>query len=270
MEYQSIRVDRHPGHEKRVVRITLARPEAHNAFDARLIREMTHALGEAGGTQGARAVVLRGEGRNFSAGADVNWMRSSLERTMEENLEDARRMQDMFRAFAECPLPVVGRIHGVALGGGTGLVAACDIVLALAGAKFGFPEVSLGILPAVISPFVLRKIGPGAMRHLFLTGERFDAARACEIGLVQKVCPDEEALDGAVDETLEAMMACAPGAQARVKRLLLDLEGKGPDERDDITARTIAEVRVGEEAQAGLRAFLEKEAPPWKPAEEEG
>jgi methylglutaconyl-CoA hydratase len=270
MEYQSIRVDRHPGQEDRVVRITLARPDVHNAFDAGLIRELTHALREAGGVEGARAVVLRGEGRNFSAGADIHWMRSSLDRTEEENLEDARRMQEMFRAFAECRLPVVGRIHGVALGGGTGLTAACDIALAHAGARFGFTEVRLGILPAVISPFVLRKIGPGPARHLFLTGERFDAARAYEIGLVQGVYPDDGSLDQGVDGMLDALLACAPGALARVKRLLLELEGQGPDDRYDLTARTIAEVRVGEEAQAGLRAFLDKQAPPWMPAKEDG
>jgi len=164
----------------------------------------------------------------------------------------------------------VGRIHGVALGGGTGLAAACDIALAHAGAKFAFPAVRLGILPAVLSPFVLRKILPGAARHLILTGQRIDAARAYEIGLVKGVHPDDEALDRAVDDTLDALLACAPGALARAKRLLLELEGKGPEERYEITARTIAEIRVGEEAQAGLRAFLEKEAPPWMPAREKG
>lgn len=262
MRYQRIRLDRHD--DDRVVRITLARPDVHNAFDETLIEELIRALGEAGRSEGARAVLLRGEGRSFCAGADVGWMRKSLELSREDNYLDARKMQAMFRAFLECPLPVVGRIHGAAIGGGSGLTAACDVALAREGVKFGFSEVRLGILPAVISPFVIRKIGVSRARPLFLTGERFDAARALEIGLVQRVCPDEASLDAAVEETLSDLLAGGPEALARVKRLLLELEGKDPEEVYEITARTIAEVRVGDEAQSGLRAFLDKQAPPWK------
>lgn len=267
MEYQRLRVDHLPNHGDRVVRITLARPEVHNAFDRALIEELTHALGRAGETDGARSVLLRAEGKTFCAGADVNWMRESLECTEEENVEDARRMQGMYRAFVECPLPVVGRIHGHAIGGGSGLTAACDIALARRGVLFGFTEVRLGILPAVISPFVLRKLSMGRARPLFLTGERFDADRAWEIGLVHGAYDDEAALDEAVEAVLVRLAKGGPAALARTKRLLLELEGAGPEERYRITRETIAEVRVTEEGQSGLRAFLDKEKAPWVPGE---
>lgn len=264
MDYERIRVDHHPDYEDRVVRITLSRPEVHNAFDEGLIVELTHALQSAGEIPAARVVLLCAEGKTFCAGADVNWLKRSLGYTEEENLADARKMQGMFRAFVESPLPVVGRIHGHAIGGGAGLTAACDIAIAKAGVKFGFTEVRLGILPAVISPFVLRKLSMGRARPFFLTGERFEAERAYEIGLVHGVCESEEELDQAVGRTIEDLCAGGPRGIARVKRMLLEMEGMGPEDRYRLTASTIAEVRVGEEGQAGLRAFLEKENPPWK------
>ena len=167
-----------------LLRVTLARPERRNAFDAGLIRELTEAFSDVGD---ARVVVLAGEGESFCAGADVDWQRASIDLTLEENVQDALRLHEMLAALDSCPAPVVARVQGYALGGGSGLVACADVVVAAPDATFGFTEVRLGIIPAVISPFVFARIGPGAARRFFLTGERFDAATAMRIGLVDEV-----------------------------------------------------------------------------------
>ena len=245
-----------------VARVWLTRPEAHNAFGAELITELTAAFRDLAARPGVRAVVLAGEGSSFSAGADVNWMQRSLNCTVEENLADARRLEGLFAAIAECPRPVIARVHGAALGGGSGLVAASDFAVAAEGAKFGFTEVRLGIVPAVISPFVLAKIGPGLARPLFLTGERFDAARALRIGLVQEVVKAGE-LDAAVQRTVDSLLAAGPEAVARAKRILATVPYLSREEAREFTARLIAETRVTPEAQEGLRAFLEKRGPSW-------
>jgi methylglutaconyl-CoA hydratase len=235
-----------------VLRVTLAKPERRNAFDAALIAELTEAFAEAGD---ARAVVLAGEGPSFCAGADVEWQRSSIDLGYEENVEDALRLYRMLEAVDECPAPVVARVQGHALGGGSGLVACVDVAVAGEDAVFGFSEVRLGIIPAVISSFVLRRIGPAPARRLFLTGERFDAGTALRIGLVHEVAAD---LDDAVERVLADLLAGGPEAVRAAKRLVRE-RPDGPE-----TARIAAERRTSAEGQEGLRAFLEKRAPAWR------
>ncbi len=246
--------------------VTLARPEVHNAFNDELIAELTAVFTQISADDAVRAVVLAGEGRNFCAGADLNWMRASLDYTRDENVADALRMSDMFQAIDACRHPVVGRISGFALGGGAGLTAVCDIAIAAEDAQFGFTEARLGIAPAVISPFVLRKIGEGHARALFLTAERFDAARALAIGLVHKVAP-ADALDEAVEATLGEILRNGPAGVRAAKLMARTVWRLDPIEARETTAATIAGLRVGPEGQGGIRAFLEKRPAPWVKAE---
>src|SRR5437868_273830 len=235
-----------------VLRITLARPETRNAFDAGLIAELAEAFVDVGR---ARAVILAGDGPSFSAGADVDWMRSSVDLSLEENVADANALRKMLEAIDACPAPVVARVQGHALGGGAGLVATSDIAVVARDAVFAFSEVKLGIIPAVISPFALAKIGPSAARRYFLTGERFDAETALRIGLIHEVADD---LDAAVDRVVGELLGAGPLAARWAKRLVRE-RPDGPE-----TARWIAERRTSEEGQEGLRAFLEKRSPNWR------
>jgi methylglutaconyl-CoA hydratase len=243
--------------------IILDRPTVHNAFDDVLIAELSRAASQLGGDSEVRVVVLASEGPSFSAGADLNWMKRMVGASFEENRADAETMARMFEALFRIPKPLVGRIQGAALGGGVGLTAVCDIAVAAKEAVFGLTEIRLGILPAVISPFVLAKIGPGAARELFLTGERFSADRAREIGLVRRVVA-RDALDAEVNTVIEHLLAGGPEAQARAKRLLALVERLSPEEARETTTRNIAEARVGPEAQEGMNAFLEKRRASWR------
>ena len=235
-----------------MLRVTLARPERRNAFDPALIDELTGAFGDVGD---ARAVVLAGEGMAFSAGADIEWMRSSIDLSYEENVEDALQLHRMLEAIDSCPAPVLARVQGYVLGGGCGLVACADIAIAAEDAVFAFSETKLGIIPAVISPFVVAKIGAAAARRYFLTGERIDARTALRIGLVHEVPAD---LDAAVNHAVGEIRSAGPEAVRFAKRLLRELP-QAPE-----TARWSAERRVSEEGQEGLRAFLEKRPPRWR------
>src|SRR4051812_3793175 len=244
----ALRIERAGG----VLRVTMARPERRNAFDASLIAELTGAFADVGD---ARTVVLAGDGPSFSAGADVDWMRSSVELSYDENVADALRLRAMLDAIDSCPAPVVARVQGHALGGGCGLVACCDVVVAEPSAVFAFSEVKLGIVPAVISPFALAKIGPSAARRWFVTGERFTADVALRIGLIHEVAAD---LDAAVDAVLAELLSAGPQAARAAKEL-----ARVPQSAED-TARSIARHRTSEEGQEGLRAFLEKRATSWR------
>ncbi len=246
-----------------VARVTLNRPDLRNAFDDAMVEGLERAAESLGADPAVRVVVLAGAGKSFCAGADLNWMKRMVDYTDEANLADSVSLARMFETWNALPRPVVGRIHGAAIGGGTGLVAVCDVAVAAAGTVFAFSEVRLGILPAVISPFVLAKIGPAAARELFLTGERFDAARARETGLVQRVV-DPGALDAEVEAVTEALLAGGPRAQASVKALLPLVAGKSPADARRHTARSIADARAGEEGQEGMRAFLERRSPAWR------
>jgi len=246
-----------------VARVTLNRPDLHNAFDDALIARLTEIADTLGTDDSVRAVVLAGEGKSFCAGADLNWMKRMAGYTEAENVADSLAMAAMFRAWNALPKPVVGRIHGAALGGGVGLVCVVDIAVAAESAVFGFTEVRLGILPAVISPFALARIGPAAARHLFLTGERFDARRALELGLIHRVA-SAEGLDAAVAEVLQALLAGGARAQARIKSLIPEVTGLTPEDVSGITADAIARARVSPEGQEGIRSFLERRPPSWK------
>ena len=250
-------------HEGSVARVILKRPDVRNAFNAQLIAELHRTFDALAANDAVRAIVLEGEGKTFCGGADVNWMRASLELSVEENVEDARAMSRMFRAIDRVPKPTIARIHGAALGGGAGLAAVCDIAIASQETVFAFTETRLGILPAVISPFVLAKIGLSHARALSLTGERFDAARALAIGLVHEVASDEIALDRAVERTLENLRAAASTAIAATKALFARVVETPYDATLDLTARAIATQRASAEGQDGLRAFLEKRPAAW-------
>jgi methylglutaconyl-CoA hydratase len=244
----ALRIER----EGSVLRVTLARPERRNAFDAGLIRALTEAFADVGD---ARVVVLAGDGESFCAGADIEWQRSAIDLSYEENVEDALRLHAMLEAIDSCPAPVVARIQGYCLGGGCGLAASVDVALAADDATFGFSEVKLGIVPAVISPFVLSRIGEGAARRYFLTGERFDAATAFHIGLVHEVAAD---LDVAVERVAGELLGSGPEAIRAAKALIRARPG------GDEAAHIAAQLRTSEEGQAGLRAFLEKRPAPWR------
>ena len=249
--------------EGAVVHVTMNRPDVHNAFNQRVIEELNAAFQWVQDEATCRVVVLAGQGRSFCAGADLAWMRSMADYSDAENVRDARELAGLFRRIDGCRVPVIGRIQGAAIGGGAGLVACCDIPIAAARTKFGFSEVRLGIAPAVISPFVMAKIGRGAARELFVTGSRFDAARALHIGLVNHVVPDEGALDVAVDEAINGVLQGAPAAVTACKDLARTVGQMQPKEAFESTARLIAQLRAAPEGQEGMAAFLERRRPSW-------
>ncbi|MGQ0734178.1 MAG: enoyl-CoA hydratase-related protein [Acidobacteriota bacterium] len=245
-----------------VEHLVLNRPDVRNAFNEEVIAELTTWAREAAADRTLRVVVLSGAGKVFSAGADAGWMARMIDYSHEENLRDATRMAEMFLALDTLPAALIGRIHGAALGGGAGLTAVCDIAVAEQETTFGFTETKLGILPAVISPYVLPKIGISAARELFLTGMRFPAARAREIGLVHAVVPAVE-LDAAVQRYVAELLTASPTALAAAKRLIPVVAGSSPRDAMSVTAAAIAEQRVAPEGQEGLRAFLERRRPHW-------
>jgi len=245
-----------------IAAVVIDRPAIHNAFDETLIASLTAAFRDLGTRDDLRAVVLSGEGPSFSAGGDLRWMRASLGWSREQNHLDAIALATLFSTINNCPLAVVGRIHGAAMGGGAGLVACCDIAIAAQGTRFAFSEARLGLAPATIAPYVIAKIGQTHARALFLTAERFDADHALAIGLVHRVVPAEQ-LDDAVNTTLAQLRMSGPQAIRAAKRLAL-LVGGTPDETiTNMTADVIADLRVNAEAQEGLHAFLEKRRATW-------
>ncbi|HSQ58928.1 MAG TPA: enoyl-CoA hydratase-related protein [Acidobacteriota bacterium] len=264
--YTRLRLDRGGA----VARLTLARPEVRNAFDDVLIGELAEvcahlrAEAEERFEDAPRALILTGEGSAFCAGADMNWMKKSVGFTREENEADALRFAGMLRSLDELPIPTIARVNGTCLGGGMGLISCCDMVVALESADFGFTEVRLGIAPAVISTFVLPKLGPAAARRWFLTGEIFKGAVARDLGLVHEIVSDAAALDAAVERLVEALRGNGPNAVAAAKRLIREGLARTRDASIEHTARAIAGLRASPEGQEGLGAFLEKRRPSWK------
>lgn len=244
-----------------VIRVTLNRPEVRNAFNEQLIAELTQ-WAESVTVGDGRAAVLSGAGKVFCAGADLTWMSKMVGYSREDNVRDAREMARMFEALDRLPIPLIGRIHGAALGGGAGLAAVCDIVVAAEDAIFGFTEVKLGILPAVIAPYALAKIGRSAARELFLTGARFSAERAREIGLVHAVGETAE-LDRMVAKYVNDLLTSGPEAVSAAKRMIARVMAWREGDIAEVTASTIAERRISPEGQEGMRAFLEKRPPSW-------
>lgn len=247
-------------HAGSVARVEMNRPEAHNAFNLSLIEELTAQIQELGSNDNVRVIVLAGQGKNFSAGADVDWMKGQAHATWDENRTTGRTMAGLFEAIDRCPKPVVARVQGAALGGGSGLVCTVDVAVASRDAKFGFTEVRLGIIPAVISPFVIRRLGVSNARARFLTGERFGAEEALRIGMIHVLADD---LDAEVDKVVQSLLACAPGALARTKELVRRVTTLAPDEEAEFTAEQTAAARATPEGKEGLSAFLEKRKPSW-------
>ena len=251
-------------HSDGVAILTMNRPAVHNAFDDALIADMTAALAELDTDASVRVVVLSANGKSFSAGADLNWMRRMAAYSEEQNLRDALALATLMRTLHDLSKPTVARVHGPAYGGGVGLVACCDIAVASGAAAFSLSEVKLGLIPAVISPYMIAAIGERMARRYFLTGERFDATEAYRIGLVQERVADEAALDVAVNRIVLAVLAAGPVAQAEVKQLIAAVASRPIDDalvRE--TAERIARVRVSDEGREGIAAFLDKRKPDW-------
>lgn len=246
--------------ERRVARVTIMRADRKNAFDAEVIAQLTRAVEAVPGD--TRCVVLGSEGDTFCAGADLAWMRSMADYTLEENLADSSALAELFAKLDGLAMPIIARIQGPAIGGGTGLVAMADIAVAVEAATFAFTEVRLGILPAVISPYVVRKVGPSFATAVFTTGIRFDSHRAFAVGLIHSVV-DEGQLDAEVSRFVDAIVSGGPEAVNAAKRLVREVTGRTPAEVRELTVQRIASARVGAEGQDGMRAFLEKRAPRW-------
>ena len=245
-----------------VLNISLNRPEVHNAFNDELIAEAIDLFSNID-PEAARVIVLKGAGKSFCAGADLNWMSRMVSYTRDENVRDSSALAKMYAIMNECPLPIVGRIQGAAIGGGVGLVSVCDVAISMSDAKFGLSEVKLGILPAVISPYVIAKIGETHARALFLTGERFETERALRIGLVHRSVDTIEQLDGAVYETVTQLKTSGPEAVRECKKLIAHVATHDLAGSVRYTIDAIATRRVSEEGQQGMSAFLRKELAPW-------
>lgn len=252
-----------------VARVCLNRPQVRNAFDDVMIDRLTSTFAGLGRDSEVRAIVLSAEGTGFCAGADLNWMRQSVDYTFTENVRDAHKLAHMLRTIHDCPKPVIARVQGAAFGGGVGLVAACDIAVAVESARFCLSEARLGLLPAVISPFVLKKIGSTAAHRYFLTAEPFTAAQALEMTLISEVAADEASLDALIDHLLTAILANGPEAVAQCKVLIEHVTYFDWERAVDITTKLIAERRVSAEGQEGMRAFLEKRPPRWSLSQSE-
>lgn len=245
-----------------VFRITMNRPQVHNAFNATMIGELAHAFHSARVDEDVRVVVLTGAGKSFCAGADLNWMREIVRYSYEQNLGESLQVAELMKSIYELPKPTVARVNGAVIGGGTGLLSACDIAVASEKARFGLSEIKIGLIPAAIGPYVIRRIGESAAHELFLTGERFDARRALDVGLVNKVIP-HETLDDKTDEVVRLLLGSAPEAMAKCKELLQRVPTMTLEEAKGYTAEMIARLRVSPEGQEGMASFLEKRKPRW-------
>jgi methylglutaconyl-CoA hydratase len=248
--------------ENLVARVTLNRPEIHNAFNEIMIQELIDVFKDISSDKDARVVVLTGNGKSFCAGADLNWMKKVVDFSYEENLKESLELADLFYLIYSLPKPTIARVNGAAIGGGAGLVAVCDIVIASEKAKFSLSEVKLGLVPACISPYEVRRIGEKNCRELFLTGERIDAQKALNFGLVNQVVPYDE-LDKTVDEIVKQLSNSGPNALAMCKKLLQNVPQMSFDEVKKYTAEMIASLRISEEGQEGMNAFLQKRRPNW-------
>jgi methylglutaconyl-CoA hydratase len=245
-----------------VLWITFNRPEVHNAFNAEAILELTDAFDRVSSDDSVRVVVLSGEGKSFCAGADINWMREIIHYSFEQNLEESHQLAEVLHKIYTLPKPTIALVNGSAIGGGTGFLSVCDIAVAAEEAKFGLSEVKIGLVPAAISPYVVRKIGESKAREYFLTGQRIAAHKAVELGLINEVVPRSK-LEGRVEEFIEQFLASGPEAIAICKELILNVPHMSLEDVKDYTARMIANLRISEEGQEGMSAFLEKRKPRW-------
>ena len=258
MEFTTIKYEK----DGRIARVSFCRPEIHNAFNGTVISELSDVFHEIEKHEDIRVVVLTGEGKSFCSGADLNWMRSIIDQTFEENLIESNALADLFHQIHTFKRPVIGRINGAAIGGGTGFVAVCDIAIAARSAKFSFSEVKIGVVPACIGPYVIKKMGEGMARELFITGERMYADRAYEVGLINKVV-DDDLLDDEVENLIHSILTSGPEAVAMAKKLVSSVSTMRPEEYKPFTAEMIARLRISKEGQEGMDAFLNKRKPAW-------
>ncbi|MFQ5722141.1 MAG: enoyl-CoA hydratase/isomerase family protein [Candidatus Aminicenantales bacterium] len=245
-----------------VLRLIFNRPQVHNAFNATMIAELDKALGRASRDQSLRVLVLSGQGKSFCAGADLNWMREIIHYSFQQNLGESLKLAEVLYKLYALPKPTVAMVNGTAIGGGTGFIAACDIAVASEEARFGLSEVKIGLVPAAISPYVIRRIGEAKAREYFLTGKRISAAKAMEIGLINEVVPKDK-LEEKVKEIIELLLSSGPEALASCKLLIQKVPQMSFEEAKNFTAQMIAKLRVSEEGQEGMSAFLEKRKPKW-------
>ncbi len=245
-----------------IAHITFNRSEIHNAIDSTVITEVSEIFGTISKDGSVRAIVLTGAGKSFCAGADLNWMKSFKDQGYDSNLKESLALADMFHQINTCPLPVIGRINGAAYGGGAGFVAVCDIAIAAKSAAFSFSEVKIGLAPAVISPFVIRKIGEAKAREYFITGARISAEKALQAGLINHAVDDDQ-LDKAVEKTIESILTSGPKAVATAKKIINEVSSMPSEKILQYTADAIARLRVSDEGQEGISAFLEKRKPKW-------
>ena len=258
MNYTTLKYNK----DGRVGRVSFCRPEIHNAFNGTVIAEMSHLFRELDKDDDLRVILLTGEGKSFCAGADLNWMREVITQSFEQNLAESNALAELFYQIYTFKRPVVGRINGAAIGGGTGFVAVCDIAIAARSAKFSFSEVKIGVVPACIGPYVIRKMGEGRARELFITGERMSADCAFEVGLVNKVVDDNQ-LDVEVENLMQSILSSGPEAVAMAKKLVSEVPLMTPSQFKPFTAEMIAKLRVSAEGQEGMDAFLNKRKPKW-------
>lgn len=258
MDYQTIKYEI----RDRVAYIDFCRPEVHNAFNDIVIYEMTDLFKKLDGEKALRAVVLTGEGKSFCAGADLNWMKRVITQSFEENLKESNALADLFAMIYNFRCPVIGKINGAAIGGGVGFVAVCDIAIAAESALFSFSEVKIGLVPACIGPYVVKKIGEGKAREFFITGERMKAKKAFKIGLVNNYVDDDE-LDETIDNLVKMIKSSGPEAIAVAKTLVSSVPNMSEAKYKPFTAEMIARLRISNEGQEGMNAFLEKRKPKW-------
>lgn len=259
MEYETLNV----AEKDAVVTVALNRPHIHNAMNELLIKELTHCFNELNGKKEIRAIVLTGNGKTFCGGADLNWMKSMIHYSKEENIKDSRELLGLFESIYSCQKPVIGHINGSAFGGGVGLIAVCDITIASPGLTFAFSETKLGLIPSVISTYVVRRIGPAHARRLFITGERFSSEYAKEIGLIDYLV-DHDKIDEKIEHIVKEIKTSAPTAIGEAKNLIKTNQEMKSEEYKEYTLHKIAELRVSEEGQEGTSAFLEKRKPKWR------
>lgn len=258
MNYSTLKLEK----KADVAYVIFNRPGVHNAFDSTLLAEMSQIFSQIIYDESLRAVVLTGAGTSFCSGADLNWMKAVKEQNYDSNLKESKYLADLFYQIYTCPLPVIGRINGAAIGGGTGFVALCDIAIAVKSAVFSFSEVKIGLVPAVISPYVIKKMGEGRVREFFISGDKMNADKALEAGLVNQVVDDSQ-LDQAVDKLLHSILSSGPKAVAMAKKLINEVSRMTPDEFIPHTSEIIAKLRVSEEGQEGMDSFLNKRKPKW-------
>ena len=258
MKYETLEINK----EKNIVTITLNRPEVHNAMNEQLMVELTNCFENFSQDNSVRIIILTGNGKSFCAGADLNWMKSMAKYSKEENIKDSRLLLKLYESIYNCPKPVIARVNGHAFGGGLGLFAVCDLTFAVPGCKFAFSEANLGIIPSVISTYIVRRIGLSNMRRLFITGERFNSGYAEKIGLIDFVLAEED-VDNEIEKYVKILISSGPNTIKEIKKLVDNCEKMDIEKYKEFTVKKIAELRVSQEGQEGINAFLEKRKSKW-------